>query len=199
MSSAGNFGFNTSGANVSILTIAGAKTATAWSLSGLNVAVLSNTLTDTSSAGGSTIATRNAESFAQPTFAFNIAISTITNATTFYIAGAPKSDNASSTVITNAHSHLIAAGALTGTVTTNGYGLTVNAPTGETNNYAAAFLGGNVGIGTSSPQSQLTVLGTAGITPNATYPGTIQIVNNGGSMRFEPLLLSPSFPRYSDL
>lgn len=35
---------------------------------------------------------------------------------------------------------------------TNSYGLNVSASTGATNNYAAAFLGGNVGIGTATPQ-----------------------------------------------
>jgi hypothetical protein len=37
----------------------------------------------------------------------------------------------------------------------NGYGATINAPTGATNNYSAVFLGGNVGIGTRSPLAQL--------------------------------------------
>src|SRR5205085_1578923 len=37
------------------------------------------------------------------------------------------------------------------------YGLTVNAPTGASSNYAAEFLGGNVGIGDSSPAALLTV------------------------------------------
>jgi hypothetical protein len=41
-----------------------------------------------------------------------------------------------------------------GTVT-NSYGLTVNTQTGATNNYAAAFLGGNVGIGTTAPTAAL--------------------------------------------
>jgi hypothetical protein len=45
--------------------------------------------------------------------------------------------------------------------TTNSYGLGVQAVIGATNNYAAEFLGGNVGIGTSSPLSTLTVSGSA--------------------------------------
>jgi len=40
---------------------------------------------------------------------------------------------------------------------TNAYGLAVNAPSGATNNYAASFSGGNVGIGTTSPGYPLTV------------------------------------------
>ena len=43
---------------------------------------------------------------------------------------------------------------------TNAYGLQVNAPTGATNDYAAIFMGGNVGIGTTNPASALQILGT---------------------------------------
>jgi trimeric autotransporter adhesin len=42
---------------------------------------------------------------------------------------------------------------------TNAYGLAVNAPTGATNNYAAEFLGGKVGIGNSAPTATLDVAG----------------------------------------
>jgi hypothetical protein len=42
---------------------------------------------------------------------------------------------------------------------TNTYGLQVNASSGGTNNYAATFMGGNVGIGTTSPAAPLTVAG----------------------------------------
>jgi hypothetical protein len=45
-----------------------------------------------------------------------------------------------------------------GTIT-NAYGLNVEAPTGATNNYAAAFTGGNVGIGTAAPSAKLEVSG----------------------------------------
>src|SRR5581483_11659848 len=41
-----------------------------------------------------------------------------------------------------------------------GYGLYIDAPTGATNNYAAAFATGNVGIGTTSPFAKLQVSGT---------------------------------------
>jgi len=48
-----------------------------------------------------------------------------------------------------------------GTVT-NAYGLYALAPTGATNNYAAVLLGGNVGVGSSSPAYTFSVNGTAG-------------------------------------
>ncbi|MGC9602818.1 MAG: hypothetical protein ABSE76_03750, partial [Minisyncoccia bacterium] len=151
----GNTGFGLT-APLSALEISGTKSASSWTTLGLNFSVNANTLTDTSTTGGNTIATRASNSIGQPTFAFTIATSTITNAASLYLAGAPKSDSASSTIITNSSALYIAAGALTPTVTTNGYGLTVNAPTGATNNYAAYF-NGNVGIGTSTPDQKLSI------------------------------------------
>ncbi|MEI6316748.1 MAG: tail fiber domain-containing protein, partial [bacterium] len=47
--------------------------------------------------------------------------------------------------------------------TTNSYGAIINAQTGGTNNYASAFMGGNVGIGTMAPTAPLEVY-TAGAT-----------------------------------
>jgi hypothetical protein len=88
----------------------------------------------------------------QPTYSF-VGASTITDAATVGIVGAPiKSTNAT---ITNTHGLLIQAGAVS--TATNSYGLTVNAQTGATNNYAAQFLGGNVGIGNSAPTSLFSV------------------------------------------
>jgi hypothetical protein len=43
---------------------------------------------------------------------------------------------------------------------TNSYGLNINASTGATNNYAATFMGGNVGVGTSSPAYTMDINGT---------------------------------------
>lgn len=89
----------------------------------------------------------------QPTYSF-ASTSTLTDAATLGIAGAPiKSTNAD---ITNTHGILVEAGAVS--TATNSYGLTVNAQTGATNNYAAQFLGGNVGIGTTTPLTRLEVL-----------------------------------------
>jgi hypothetical protein len=95
----------------------------------------------------------------QPTYSFTGA-STITNAATLGIAGAPvKSTNAT---ITNTHALLIQAGAVS--TATNSYGLTVNAQTGATNNYAAAFFG-QVGINTA------TVLASAELQVDSTTKG----------------------------
>lgn len=78
---------------------------------------------------------------------------TVTNAAGFHITSAPvKSTNVA---LTNTHGLLISAGAVS--TATNSYGLTVNAQTGATNNYSAAFLGGNVGIGTTTPEVGLDV------------------------------------------
>jgi hypothetical protein len=49
--------------------------------------------------------------------------------------------------------------------TTNSYGLYVDASTGATNNFAAVFNGGSVGIGTTSPVSTFSVVGGSGMAP----------------------------------
>lgn len=66
---------------------------------------------------------------------------------------------------------------------TRSTGLYVNAMTGATNNYAAVFTGGNVGIGTTSPDTTLDVGGTLSYTPSATQDitaNTNAILANAG-------------------
>jgi hypothetical protein len=111
------------------------------------------------------LATQREVLITQPTYSF-VGASTITNAATFAIAGAPiLSTNAT---ITNTHGLLIQAGAVG--AATNSFGLTVNAQTGATNNYAAAFLGGNVGIGTTAPGARLDI---TGVTTTAVLGGEL--------------------------
>lgn len=111
----------------------------------------------------------NARSFRiQPPTISAVGASTFTNAATVAISGAPiKSTNAT---LTNTHALLIEAGAVS---TANAsYGLTVNAQTGATTNYAAAFLGGNTGFGTATPNSRVHVEGafaTAYVEKTANY------------------------------
>jgi len=63
---------------------------------------------------------------------------------------------------------------------TNGYGLRVNAPIGATNNYAASFMGGNVGIGTTSPTTTLEI--ASGLWASAQL--RIGAINQGGRIGF---------------
>lgn len=92
---------------------------------------------------------------------------TVTDAAALNITGAPiKSTNVA---LTNTHGLLISAGAVS--TATNSYGLTVNAQTGATNNYTAAFLGGNVGIGTTGPTSILHTIASGAKT--LTYTGNL--------------------------
>jgi hypothetical protein len=100
------------------------------------------------------IATQRAIRIQAPTYAFSSSgAQTITDAASLAIGGEPTSGT--NATITNSHGLLIETRALTST--TNGYGLTVNAPTAATNSYAAQFLGGSVGIGESAPAQRLTV------------------------------------------
>jgi hypothetical protein len=104
-----------------------------------------------------------------PTYSF-VGGSTITNAATVAIAGAPaKGANAT---ITNTHALLIEAGAVAGAAYS--YGLTVNAQTGGgTADYCAAFLGGLVGVGVAVPLNTLHVSGDLRVTGAlGVYQGT---------------------------
>jgi len=91
----------------------------------------------------------------RPTIAF-VGASTVTNAAVFSITGVPTAG--SNATITNSHAILVSAASA---VATNAYGLTVNASTGATNNYAAQFLGGNVGFQTSAPTNIISLSGQA--------------------------------------
>lgn len=94
-----------------------------------------------------------------PSYSFT-AGSTLSTAATVDITGAPKSQT--NATITNTYALRIEGGAVqpAGTVN-NAYALSVAAPSGASNNYAAVFSGGNVGISTAAPSATLEVNGTA--------------------------------------
>ncbi|NBX66517.1 MAG: hypothetical protein EBQ96_05930 [Proteobacteria bacterium] len=140
------------------------------------------------------LATQREVLITQPTYSF-VGASTITNAATVGIAGAPiQSTNAT---LTNTHGLLVQAGAVS--TATNSYGLTVNAQTGATNNYSAAFLGGSVGIGTTAPRNLLHL-----VQPNSTNQFAIfQGVGSGGTALTStdtiPVVSSNGFIGYNGL
>lgn len=102
-------------------------------------------------------ATQRAFLIQPPTYAFTLDSGTITTAATLAISGAPASGTNS--VLTNTYGILIQAGAVApGNIPTRSYGLSVNAQTGATSNYAANFLGGFVGVGIAIPTSTLHVV-----------------------------------------
>ncbi|MCC7305380.1 MAG: hypothetical protein IT558_03865, partial [Alphaproteobacteria bacterium] len=89
--------------------------------------------------------------FTPQTFAGTAA--TVSDATTMTIDGAPVKGG--SVVVTNTHALKINTRAVS--TATNSYGLYVDAMTGATNNYAAVFATGNVGIGTTAPGANLVI------------------------------------------
>ncbi|MGE3610778.1 MAG: tail fiber domain-containing protein [Bacteriovoracaceae bacterium] len=131
------------------LHLGGNTSAAAWTNAGIAIRIGSNTFTDTTSSG--TVASNYLNALASPTLAASNA-TTYTNAANLAISPPTAGSNVT---LTSSSAILIATAALTNT--TNGYGLYVNAPSGATNNYAAAFMGGNVGIGTNAPTVALQV------------------------------------------
>lgn len=103
----------------------------------------------------------NAQSYASSSAA-NIT-ATITNASVLTITGAPIAT--ASTTITSSTALSILGGSVrtSPATTTFAQGLWVAAPTGATNNYAALFNGGNVGIGTATPIGILHIQGTGSL------------------------------------
>ncbi|MEK6554792.1 MAG: tail fiber domain-containing protein, partial [Bdellovibrionota bacterium] len=87
--------------------------------------------------------------------------STVSDAATFAVDG-PPSGGANATLT---RSSAIYVPTSTVANTTSSYGLNVTAASGATNNYAAVFMGGNVGVGTTGPTTQLQVAGV--ISPSA--------------------------------
>lgn len=88
------------------------------------------------------LALQRATLFRAPTYSF-VGASATTNMATVAITGAPISGTNNSPV--NTHAFYIGAEASTdgaGTAPTNSYGITCNAQTGATNNFAAQFIGG---------------------------------------------------------
>jgi trimeric autotransporter adhesin len=174
------------------LTLGGAMTAPAWTSSGIGIRQNSVTYTDSSSSG--VVGFNYVNAFGVPNLAATSA-TTYTNASAFSLY--PPTPGANVT-LTNSTGLTVNASALPGV--TNGYGVQVNAPTGATNNYAATFIGGNVGVGTTAPGSRLHVESpSAGmfvdvgrfLAPNlvagqSSYisVGTAASTNNWGSLNF---------------
>ena len=119
----------------------------------------------------------------QPTYTF-VGSSTITDAATLGIAGAPiRGTNA---LFSNTHALLIQAGAVS--TATASYGITVNAQTGATTNYCAALLGGRVGIGTAIPTAQLHLPAGAAAANGAPFKltsGTNLTTAEAGAMEYD--------------
>ena len=66
-------------------------------------------------------------------------------------------------------------------ITTN-YGLYVDSQSGATNNYAAIFAGGNVGIGTTGPGNLLHINNTSSVVAGLRVDAVTATVGNGGAL-----------------
>jgi len=129
-------GTTTSGATTPFLFTAASRTA---GTAGANVIDVHFDLGQNLQHANGAVATQFSFAITPRTYTFVSGTQTITDASTFYINGAPKAGT--SCAITNSSAAWFVGGALTGAVT-NGYAATFTAPTGATNNFAAQFIGG---------------------------------------------------------
>lgn len=120
-----------------------------------------------------TLTTQREILFQAPTYRF-VGASTLTDAVNLGIAGAPIA--LTNATFTNTHGIYIGASAVNGVggAVTNSYGITVNAQTGATNNYAAQFLGG----------STVMAAGTTTYAPLTFLSGTNMTTAAAGNMEF---------------
>lgn len=110
-----------------------------------------------------------------------VGASALTDFEGFSIDGAPIAGN-NNTTASDTALYIGGQNVVTGTgAVTSSYGLSLFANTGATNNYAAQFMGGNVGIGTSTPYAALSVFSTAASVPTAVFSGTNPLVQIGTS------------------
>lgn len=110
-----------------------------------------------------------------PEYSF-VGASVLSNAATWSISGAPYAGT--NATITNSHALYIEQATLS-TDVTSAWGLSVNAPTGATNNYAAQFLSGLVRFGAGRYDSKTTATISSGaITATSSY---MQLDTEGGA------------------
>lgn len=126
------------------------------------------TFTDNATAAAGTATTQNFANIGQNVLAATNTTVTTNNAAQLHIGGAVRAGT--NQTITNSFALQIVAGTALATTVTNAYGLHVVAPTGATNNYAAHFTG-NVGLGTTAPTGNLSVLGSSNLAPVANFSG----------------------------
>lgn len=127
-------------------------------LSGSYLSFGTGIFTDSSTANGGTVTNMAFHSFLQKTLSATNTSITTSNAYSLYLEGAPL--RGLNETITNAIALGVNATSTTsgaGTGVTNSYGLYVSAQTRATNNYAATFLGGSIGIGTATPSYMLDI------------------------------------------
>lgn len=117
--------------------------------------------------------------------------STVTTAAAFSVDGAPIAG--SNATFTNGAA-IYVPGQAVGAGTTNSYGVLVAANSGATNNYAAAFTGGFVGMGTSAPSAVLEIDSASGQTAlkvvNSAANTLLNVDNNSGTVGIFSVLKS---------